>query len=617
MSNYLPETHENSDRSIVLGRSKAESEGQISISAAAAQSFAPQAVADSRQNELPRPYNGSEPFVFISYSHKDFTEAVSIIKALQTSNYRVWYDDGIDPGTEWDDTIAAHVENCGLFAALISTNYLNSDNCKDELSFARDLSKNRLLIYLENVTLPRGLAMRLNRLQAIHKYRYGDFAAFCKKLYETQGLDICLDVSADERIKEQTVAQPQQVHPHVVSSDERIEMPDLNLTDKPQSETNANLADSVGLHGSALDQSPKAVEQEQLPSDSAEIKNIEPTDSVERKLLPQAALYEPEAMIEPDVCVGADVRIAEEDEADSFQQVSEQISSISADLNIDKASSSPKVFAKLSAKITDMLEPGTVANSSKVREIILADGKRHVKLEYFDSIKLNNTEYWIMGNRKSEEQLLFGVFKKLGDGDCSTMAFVSGGKSLNRVYWYFLKNLLEAHESEYVVTDYTLCQPRIQEKKRYIFTLNTAKGLFGSKLKDIIKIPDKYEVIAGDAFRDTGYFMEKVDKIIIPKSVKKIGNHAFGFIQAQEIIIPNSVVEIGEHAFCLSEDGFIRCDEGSAAYRYAVANKLRNTVDIKREDDKRKSEGVCRHCGGRFKGLFKKNCSKCGAPKDY
>lgn len=25
----------------------------------------------------------------------------------------------------------------------------------------------------------------------------------------------------------------------------------------------------------------------------------------------------------------------------------------------------------------------------------------------------------------------------------------------------------------------------------------------------------------------------------------------------------------------------------------------------------------CRHCGGSFKGIFSKVCSKCGNPKDY
>ena len=30
-----------------------------------------------------------------------------------------------------------------------------------------------------------------------------------------------------------------------------------------------------------------------------------------------------------------------------------------------------------------------------------------------------------------------------------------------------------------------------------------------------------------------------------------------------------------------------------------------------------RSQGLCQHCGGKFKGLFGKKCAKCGKPKDY
>ena len=31
----------------------------------------------------------------------------------------------------------------------------------------------------------------------------------------------------------------------------------------------------------------------------------------------------------------------------------------------------------------------------------------------------------------------------------------------------------------------------------------------------------------------------------------------------------------------------------------------------------RRNAGLCRHCGGEFKGLFTKKCINCGKPKDY
>lgn len=45
-------------------------------------------------------YKGSDPYIFISYSHKDIDRVFPIIRMLQDDSYRVWYDDGVDPGTE-------------------------------------------------------------------------------------------------------------------------------------------------------------------------------------------------------------------------------------------------------------------------------------------------------------------------------------------------------------------------------------------------------------------------------------------------------------------------------------------------------------------------------------
>ena len=119
-------------------------------------------------------YRGNDPYIFISYSHRDGNSVRGIIERMQLDGYRIWFDDGIDPGTEWDENIATHIENCGYFIAFVSNNYIGSENCKDELNYARELSKDRILVYLEAAKLPSGMAMRLNRLQAIHKYTYED-----------------------------------------------------------------------------------------------------------------------------------------------------------------------------------------------------------------------------------------------------------------------------------------------------------------------------------------------------------------------------------------------------------------------------------------------------------
>lgn len=142
-----------------------------------------------KKNNKIAPYIGQKSYIFISYAHKDKKEVYPIIDKLLNDGFRVWYDDGIDPGTEWDENIAKHIEECGYFIPFISENYLKSSNCKDELNFARDLDKDRFLVYLENVNLPSGMNMRLSRLQNIHKYAYGSFDEFYNKLLTAKGIN--------------------------------------------------------------------------------------------------------------------------------------------------------------------------------------------------------------------------------------------------------------------------------------------------------------------------------------------------------------------------------------------------------------------------------------------
>ncbi len=139
------------------------------------------------------PYKGDQPFIFISYAHKDAKLVLPVLARMQADGYRIWMDEGIDPGTEWDEFIAEKLNECSYFIAFLSENYLASSNCKDELNFARDLEKQRLLVYLEDVKLPLGMAMRLNRLQSIFKHRYSDEESFYEKLYHAEGIDVFCD----------------------------------------------------------------------------------------------------------------------------------------------------------------------------------------------------------------------------------------------------------------------------------------------------------------------------------------------------------------------------------------------------------------------------------------
>lgn len=171
-----------------------------------------------------QPYEGNLPYIFVSYAHRDSVEVLKIISRMQSEGYRIWYDDGIDPGTEWDEFIASKLNDSGYVLAFISQNYLLSENCKDELNYARDKGKRRLLIYLENVSLPEGMQMRLNRLQAVHKYTYTSDEIFYQKLMSATEIDIFLDVQHKSNIE------------------------DMRIVDEATSPIKCNVSMTVGTH---------------------------------------------------------------------------------------------------------------------------------------------------------------------------------------------------------------------------------------------------------------------------------------------------------------------------------------------------------------------------------
>ena len=45
-----------------------------------------------------KPYEGQDKYIFVSYCHKDRAYVFPVIEQLTKDGYRVWYDEGIDPG---------------------------------------------------------------------------------------------------------------------------------------------------------------------------------------------------------------------------------------------------------------------------------------------------------------------------------------------------------------------------------------------------------------------------------------------------------------------------------------------------------------------------------------
>ena len=116
-------------------------------------------------------YEGEEPYIFISYAHKDSEEVLPLIKALQDAGYNVWFDNGIQAGSEWPVYIERRLNDCSLVLAFISECAVSSRNCRNEINLALKLNKEMLVVHLEETVLRYGMELQLGSIQALYKYK--------------------------------------------------------------------------------------------------------------------------------------------------------------------------------------------------------------------------------------------------------------------------------------------------------------------------------------------------------------------------------------------------------------------------------------------------------------
>ena len=136
---------------------------------------------------LPLPfdaYAGEEPFVFVSYAHKDGHLVYPEIKALHESGVRIWFDGGIDPGNEWPEDIGKALLKAQMFLVFITPSSVESQNVRNEINFAINKKKPFLAVHLQETQLPVGLELRMGDIQAILKYRMTE-ENYNKKLSST------------------------------------------------------------------------------------------------------------------------------------------------------------------------------------------------------------------------------------------------------------------------------------------------------------------------------------------------------------------------------------------------------------------------------------------------
>ncbi len=102
------------------------------------------------RNYIQTPYQGSEKYVFLSYSHKDRKMANEILAFLQYNGVRVWYDAGIPIGENWMNVLANKIQNSSALILLSSANSTKSPHVTDEIETAFRYDKKVIRLNLDD-----------------------------------------------------------------------------------------------------------------------------------------------------------------------------------------------------------------------------------------------------------------------------------------------------------------------------------------------------------------------------------------------------------------------------------------------------------------------------------
>lgn len=106
-------------------------------------------------------YTGDEPYLFVSYSHRDTAKVYPILDALYDRKYRIWYDEACENGNDFRDELRHRIEKAEAVLLFVSKSSMSSKFCGMEVIVARENGKRLYPIFLDNEPVPAAFEILL------------------------------------------------------------------------------------------------------------------------------------------------------------------------------------------------------------------------------------------------------------------------------------------------------------------------------------------------------------------------------------------------------------------------------------------------------------------------
>ena len=161
-------------------------------------------------------YTGKEPYLFVSYSHRDTAKVYPILDALYDRKYRLWYGESCETGNDFRDELRERIEGSEAVLLFVSESSMSSPFCGMEIIVARENGKRLYPIYLDNAAVPPAFQILLanthhgssDNMDKLIKSMVRDLPAVTMDRLTTEGaiLKKCEDngktIEVDEGIRE-------------------------------------------------------------------------------------------------------------------------------------------------------------------------------------------------------------------------------------------------------------------------------------------------------------------------------------------------------------------------------------------------------------------------------
>ena len=524
-------------------------------------------------------YNGKDPYLFISYSHRDTKVVYPILDALYDEKFRIWYDESCENGNDFREELRDRIKKCEAVVLFVSKASMESPFCGMEIIVAKENGKRLFPIFIEDVVVPPAFSILLANTH------HSTLSSNMKKVIEDLVRD--LPPEAMDRVvvnEEKTVIEKCKDNGDVIILEEGI----------------------TEISSEAFKEC-RALKKIELPSTLTKIgrESFRGCGNLRSMDIPAATDRIGESAFRD--CVRIKSLLVRNNKVKIGERAFENCASLSDVI--------------LPNDLTEIY--GGVFNSCKsLKSIVLPEALTIIGESAFsDCVGLEEMD--IPDNVTKIDDLVFNGcenlkkiklnegLKKIGKGafkNCSSLIEITipstvtnisdapfrGCESLKSIKAepknkYYKSEPNKRDGSDHVLFNKNkstlIAYPASSREVQYDIpdsvTVISERAFSECKKLNRITIPDSVNEIGEGAFCNCAL----LDEVEIPDSVTKIDDCAFkGCTSLEKVVIPSSVKELGWGLFDDNEKQVVvYCEEGSAVYEYCK-DKIR-TADISEKDN--------------------------------